>query len=182
MNRVKPWAELSHQHLLDCRIFSVESLASRSPEDESIHEFFRIRCVDWVHIVPVTSDDRVVLVRQFRHGSGELSLEAPAGLMEPGERPVEAAARECLEETGYVAGNLQPMGVLRPNPALFTNRMYSFYARDVRRVGEIQHTSTEYTEVELVPVSELPELLTSGRIDHALDTATLWRFLHEYKN
>jgi ADP-ribose diphosphatase len=166
--------------LLDCRIFVVESTRMESPADASVHEFFRLRAPDWAHLVPVTPDEQIVMIRQFRHGTQEISLEVPAGLIEPGETPETAARRECLEETGYRATDLRSLGVLRPNPAFMTNRLHSFYALGVEPASAIAQTATEITEVELVPIHRLPELLTSGAIDHALDTALLWRFLHEY--
>jgi ADP-ribose pyrophosphatase len=178
--KVRPWRILSSEHLLDCRIFSVERTRSQSPIDASIHEFYRLRCVDWAQIVPVTADDEIVMVRQYRHGSDELSLEIPAGLIDPGETPEEAAKRECLEETGYAANGLDSLGILRPNPALFVNRLHAFVAYGVQRSGSIANTATEQTEVELVPIDRLAELMLNGKIDHALDTAVLWRFLHVY--
>ena len=178
--RVEPWTELSSEQLLDCRIFKVERTLSRSPVDRSVHEFFRIRSANFAHVVPVTADDEVVMVRQYRHGTGELSLEVPAGLIDPGEDPAAAAARECLEETGYRALELRSLGVLRPNPAVFANYLYTFAAYDVRPEAEILRTETEHTEVELVPIARIAELLTEGVVDHALDTAVLWRFLHEH--
>ena len=181
MSRIKPWREVESRQIADCRIFTVEASNVESPVDGSRHEYFRIRSVDWVQVVPVTATGDIVMVRQYRHGSQAVSLEVPAGLIEAGEAPAQAAVRECREETGYRIERLQALGVLRPNPALFSNRLYSFCAFDAELVGAIQQTATEFTEVERVPVAQLPELLTSGRIDHALDTAVLWRFWHEYR-
>jgi 8-oxo-dGTP pyrophosphatase MutT (NUDIX family) len=177
--KAEPWTVLSSEQLLDCRIFSVERTLSQSPLDASVHEFFRLQSADFAQIVPVTERNEVVMVRQFRHGSGELSLEIPAGLVDEGETPAEAAARECLEETGYAVDGVQPFGVLRPNPALFVNYLHAFVAYGARQVAEIAQTATEHTEVELIPVDRITDLLLQGVIDHALDTAILWRFLHE---
>lgn len=176
---VRPWTVLASEELLDCRILSVERTRCQSPVDESVHEFFRLRSVDWAMVVPITAAGEIVLVRQYRHGSGALSLEIPSGLVDPGETPIQAAARECLEETGYRADGLQPFCVLRPNPALFTNRLHAFVARGVRKVSEIAQTATEHTEVELVPGQQVGDFLRDGRIDHALDSAVLWRLVHE---
>jgi 8-oxo-dGTP pyrophosphatase MutT (NUDIX family) len=182
MSGIKPWRELESRQIADCRIFSVESSCAESPVDGSQHEYFRIRSVDWVQVVPVTAAGEIVMVRQYRHGSQAVSLEVPAGLIEPGEPPLQAAIRECREETGYRIANLRPLGVLRPNPALFSNRLHTFCALDAQRVGAIEHTATEITEVELVPIARLRELLMSGRVDHALPAAVLWRFLCEYRD
>ena len=100
-------------------------------------------------------------------------------MIDPGEDPETAAVRECLEESGYRAGKVEPLGVLNPNPAIFPNRLHTFLARDCDRVGEIANTSTEHTEVELVHLDRLPEMLRSGEIDHALVVATLWRVLYQ---
>jgi ADP-ribose pyrophosphatase len=177
VSTVKPWRERSTQHLLDCRVFTVEASNAESPDDGSVHEFYRICSKPWVQIVPVTIEREIVLVRQYRHGSGEITREVPAGLVEPDEDPAEAAVRECLEETGYRAGNVESLGILRPNPALFDNRLHAYYALDVEKVAPIQNEGNEVTEVELIGIEDVRGLLKSGEIDHALVTAVLWRFL-----
>jgi ADP-ribose pyrophosphatase len=174
------WRELAREHVADCKVFSVERSIAMSPMDGSEHSFYRIHSPAWAQIVPVTSDGRVVLVRQYRHGTGRITLEIPAGLVDPGEDPLRAALRECLEETGYRARNAVSLGVVNPNPALFSNKLYAYLATDVEPAGAIQNIGTEQTEVVLVAASQLPELMLRGDIDHALVVATLWRYLHVY--
>jgi 8-oxo-dGTP pyrophosphatase MutT (NUDIX family) len=174
------WRELAHEPVADCKVFSVERSIAASPVDGTKHTFYRIHSSSWAQIVPITKDGRVVLVRQYRHGSGRVTLEIPAGLVDPGEDPLRAALRECLEETGYRASNAVSLGVVNPNPALFSNRLYAYLATDVEPVSAIQNFGTEQTEVVLMPVAKLPELILKGDIDHALVVATLWRYLYEY--
>jgi 8-oxo-dGTP pyrophosphatase MutT (NUDIX family) len=133
-----------------------------------------------VQIVAVTPADEIVMVKQYRHGSGSIVLEIPGGLVDRGEEPATAAARECLEETGYRAESVHSMGSMNPNPALFSNRLHSFYAHGVERVADVQNSGTEFTEVVLVPARELRGLLRDNRIDHTLVAATLWRYLCEF--
>lgn len=180
MSRVKPWRELARETLLDCRIFEVERVDAVSPVDQSERSFVRLHSVDWVQIVPVTAHGEIVMIKQYRHGPGKIVLEIPAGMIEPGESPAEAATRECLEETGYRVEVPRPIGVLNPNPAFLDNRLHSFHAENVERVDDAQITPTEQTEVVLVPKSDLLDLLLSDAIDHALVAATLWRYLHEH--
>lgn len=172
------WREVRRERVADCRIFSVERSLAVSPVDGVTREFHRIESPDWAQIVPVTADDEVVLVRQFRHGSRRVTLEIPGGLVDEGEEPAAAALRECLEETGYRATTATSLGVVNPNPALFGNRLHSFYATGVVLEGAVQNTGTEFTDVRLVPVARLPAMLQSGEIEHALVAATLWRFLY----
>jgi 8-oxo-dGTP pyrophosphatase MutT (NUDIX family) len=176
-SKLGEWRERAREQVADCRIFSVERSVAISPIDGAPHEFHRIQSPDWVQLLPITADGDAVLVRQYRHGSQRFTLEIPAGLIEPGEDPAQAALRECLEETGYRATDAVPLGVVNPNPALFANRLYSFFATGATLAGAVQNVGTEYTEAVLVPVRDLERLLIAGEIDHALVAATLWRYL-----
>lgn len=180
MKRIKPWREIRTEPVADCRIFRVERSVAVSPEDGAEHDYYRVLSNDWVHIVPVTAAEEIVMVRQFRHGSSTVVLEIPGGLVNPGEDPAAAAVRECLEETGYAVGPPRRMGDINPNPAIHAHRLHSFCARDARPVAEVLNSATEVTEVELLPLAELETALREGRIDHSLVAATLWQFLHEY--
>jgi 8-oxo-dGTP pyrophosphatase MutT (NUDIX family) len=182
MSRPRPtalrtWRELTRQPVADCRVFTVERSIAASPLDEAPHTFHRIQSADWAQLLPITTDGKAVLVRQYRHGAQRVTLEIPAGMVDPGEDAATAALRECLEETGYRARAAVSLGVVNPNPALFANRLHSFFATDVELERAVQNTATELTEAVLVPVGDLEGLLRSGEIDHALVAATLWRYL-----
>ncbi len=178
---VGTWSVVRDEQLQDCRVFTVHKSVRRSPVDQSEHDFFLIGSASWVNVVPLTSDQQIICVRQFRHGSNSISLEIPGGLVDPGEDPATAAARECLEETGYQVDAVQSLGTLNPNPALFPNTLHTYMATGAVPTAPIANTDREHTEVELVPIDRLEELLTSGEIDHALVVATLWRFLHVFR-
>lgn len=179
MSGLKPWREIRRERVADCRVFDLEVSLAQSPVDQSEHSHYRIVCGDWVQIIPVTEAEEVVMVRQYRHGSSDFVLEVPGGIVDPGEDPAEAAVRECLEETGYRVDVPHAIGALNPNPAIHVHRLHSFYAMGATKVADIQNSTTEFTEVELVPIATLADRLRAGDIDHALVAATLWRFLHD---
>jgi ADP-ribose pyrophosphatase len=180
MTSVAEWRELAREPVADCRIFVVERSLAASPVDGSRHAFYRIRSQDWAQVVPITKAGEIVLVRQYRHGAGRVTLEIPGGLVDRGEDPAEAALRECLEETGYRARTAVSLGVVNPNPALFDNRLHAYLATDVELERTVENTATEHTEVVTRPVRDLPAMLLRGEIDHALVAVTLWRYLHEH--
>ena len=181
MAEIGVWKRKSSRRLADCRVFTLSESVSLCPRTRDEHQFYFIDSADWVNIVPVTSDQEVVFVRQFRHGSEKITLEIPGGMVDPGEDPQVAAVRECLEESGYKVGSIEPLGVLNPNPAIFPNRLHTYVAKDCSPVAEIANTSTEHTELVLVPMTDLPDMLQRGEIDHALVAATLWRLLYQEK-
>ena len=164
----KPWELISVDHLQDCAVFGVSRLHSRSPRDGREHPFFRIDATDWINVVALTTSGELVLVRQYRHGAAELTLEIPGGMVDPGETPPDAAARELLEETGYRATEITQIGCSNPNSALFDNHLYSFLALGCERVDEIRNEGTEETVVELLPPEEVTRQVRAGEIDHAL--------------
>jgi 8-oxo-dGTP pyrophosphatase MutT (NUDIX family) len=145
------------------RIFSIEHA------DVEGTPFYRLVCPDWVNVIPLTPDHRVAFVRQFRHGVGADTLEVPGGQMDPGDAtPLQAARRELLEESGFAGETWELLGWVHPNPAILVNRCHSFLVRDARPVSPIRNDHDERTEVELVPLEEVPRLILDGTITHAL--------------
>ncbi len=163
------WETVAYQKLQDCRVFDVYRKTSRSPSTGRDHDFFRIEASEWVNVVALTPDEEFVMVRQYRHGSDEVTLEIPGGIVDPGETPSVAAARELLEETGYRGSEPLRLGQVNPNPGLFDNGCHTFLVRDARRIDEVRNDGdTEHTTVELLPRDEMRARLRSGEIDHAL--------------
>ncbi len=174
------WTRDSSEQLADCRVFRVRRDVSVNPRDASAHDFYVIEATDWINIIPLTTDGDVVLIEQYRHGTQEVSLEIPGGMIDAGESPEVAAARELLEETGYAASEVVKLGQTRPNPAIQDNWIHTFLARDVVYRHEPEFDGTEHTVVRLVPLAEIPTLIANGAVTHALVVVAFhWLALQE---
>jgi 8-oxo-dGTP pyrophosphatase MutT (NUDIX family) len=163
------WERLASEIAYACRIFSIRRDRARFSRDEAEHDFHVLESVDWVNIIPVTPSGEVVLVRQFRHGIRECTLEIPGGMVDPEDpSPLAAARREMIEESGYDSERVEVLGSIHPNPAIQNNHCHSFVAYDVERRYVPAFDSTEETEVVLVPLARIPDLIRAGDITHAL--------------
>lgn len=174
------WQCARSEIVADCRVFCVRRDWSASPQTGQEHDFYVLTAGDWINVIPLTADNEVVMIEQYRHGSGDVTLEIPGGMVDEGESPREAAARETLEETGYAAREVSTLGRVRPNPAIHDNWLHTFLARDVQLVKAPKHEATEHTAVRLVPLADIPQLIADGLITHALVVAafhwlTLWQ-------
>ncbi|MDQ1612497.1 MAG: ADP-ribose pyrophosphatase [Pyrinomonadaceae bacterium] len=175
------WRRRSSEIIADCRVFQVRRDVSISPHRGSEHNFFVLESSDWINIIPLTTDNEVVMIEQYRHGSEEVTLEIPGGMVDAGELPRDAATREMLEETGYAAtGDVISLGKVRPNPAIHNNWIHTFIARDVSLRQKPVIESTEHTVVRLVPLADVPQFIADGTINHALVVVGFhWLALHQ---
>jgi 8-oxo-dGTP pyrophosphatase MutT (NUDIX family) len=164
------WTEESSKTVFYSPVFSIRENLCRSPDHET-KKFTVMDAPDWVIIIPVISSiegRQFVMVRQWRHGSREISLEFPGGVFEPGEDAVQAAARELYEETAYKAGKIQKIGEFNPNPAIMSNRVHFFLAEELYNTGKQELDDDEYVAVELVSTREVFQHLGSPPYIHAL--------------
>jgi ADP-ribose pyrophosphatase len=173
----QPWTFLHSKILYACRIFTLKKEGYRSPRTGKEHDFYLLDSSDWVNIIPLTADGRVILVKQFRMGTKDFSLEIPGGMLDEGDHPAGAAARELLEETGYAGEEPVLLGIVHPNPAIQTNRCYTFLIKNVVLKTSPRQDSTEDIEVQSAPLDEIPRLIQEGKITHALVIAAFyWYF------
>ena len=174
-----PWDMQENNLHADCRIFEVRKQRLKRRSDGLEGEFFVLDTNDWVNVLALTPDDKIILVRQFRYGSKEQSLEPPGGVVERGEDPVVAGLRELQEETGYVGEEPKLLGVVRPNAAILSNRCHVILVRNAQKTAELNFDQHEELVTELYPVRELKEMVRRGEITHSIGLNSIMMLLLE---
>lgn len=172
---MRRWTRLGADRLQDCRVFDLDRVRFAPPDGGSPREFFVVDAPDWINVIPLTPDDRIVFIRQFRFGIDDVTLEIPGGMCDGTEPPAVAARRELREETGYDTDDLVDLGWVHPNPAVQTNRCHTFLARNARLTGPPAPDEDEAFEVVTYPLADVPGLIRSGAITHALVVAAFYR-------
>lgn len=154
-------------------LFRLRRERFRSRHSGKVHAFYVVRLADAVNVVAVTPERQLVMVRQFRAGSGHDSLETPGGLLEPDEDALAAGARELLEETGYAGDPPRLLGTVWSNPSIMSSRSTTIVIANARRVAPPNLDHNEELTVELVPAADVLAMIHDGRIDHSLVVAGL---------
>ena len=165
---IEIWPEVARRVAYAGRIFTIRQDRRRSPGTGREHGFDVLEASDWVNVVALTGAGRVLLIRQYRAGTDEITTEIPGGTVDGGETPRQAAERELEEETGYRSSDWTLIGRVEPNPAFQTNTTWTFLARNAAPASAQHFDETEVIEVEERPLDEIPGLIAGGTIKHAL--------------
>ena len=162
------WQKTGAVQHADCRIFTVEKERWEHPGGVKKGEFYVLHCPGWVNVLARTEAGKLVMVRQFRFGTRDFSLEIPGGVMEEGENPLLTGARELLEETGYAGDEPRLLGQVHPNPAIQNNQCHIVFIDRVKKVAEVAWDGNEEMDVCEMSVDEVITAALTGKITHAL--------------
>jgi 8-oxo-dGTP pyrophosphatase MutT (NUDIX family) len=174
---VRPWVKLKSEHAPHMLLFRPRWDTLANPRSGERFERLVLETPDWVNVVALTPERRVVLVSQYRFGTGALSLEIPGGVLDPGEAHEAAARRELAEETGYTAPRWTYLGAVEPNPAFHTNLCHHWLAEDAVRTLAQELDSGEDISVSTLALDEVRELVRSGSLRHSLVITALARVI-----
>ena len=149
----------------------------RNPRNDKIFERLVLESVDWVNVVALDEHGRSLMIRQYRFGVGYTTLETPGGMVDPGEDSRTAAARELLEETGYVSDQWIYLGAVEPNPAFHNHLCHHWLAQDVRQAQAQDLGEGELIRLEFMTPSAVRDSVQRGELKHALALSALARVM-----
>lgn len=179
------WNILDRHLLQDCKIFKLYHERCEHPQKDLAGDFYTLKAPDSVVVIPLTSENRFVLVNQYRFGIKQLSLEFPGGFVNPDESTethawiIQAGLRELREETGYTTSLAQVIGVVHGNPAIQSNRVYFVLAENCERTVPTNWDEHEELEIKHLTLDELCEKISSGIPHHSIVSAALFFYLKQ---
>ena len=172
-SKLNPWQTLASKYLIQDRWLTLR--ADRCQNQSVILDpFYVFEYKPWVTIVPITSKQDVVLIKQYRHGAGCIETELPAGSIEDSDTSIVAAAqRELREETGYSAEKFEFVGKMSPNTSSHNNESHVYVAINAHLTDQQNLDSTEEIEVFTVPLEQIPKMISDGEFSQAMHIAAL---------
>lgn len=175
-----PWRVVRSTYPLRDRWIKVRADDCVTAEGVEIAPYYVLEYPDWVEVVAIDANDEIVLVEQYRHGLGVVALELPGGAVDASDAgPIEAAARELREETGFSAKEWEYVGALAANPATHTNRCHIVLARDVERVSQPADDPTERIRLVRMPIRQAIAMALDGKMIQVIHVAALTLALHK---
>lgn len=172
---LKIWQKISSERGPELLLFQTRYDMMKNPRTGRVMKRVVLEAPDWVNVVAITPDKMILFVRQYRFGTGKITTEIPAGLVDPGEDSKTAAMRELKEETGFTTKNWRYLGYVEPNPAFLNNRCHHWLAEDVIMTAQVELDEGEDIEVVLYSIPEIVSAVQSGEVDHVLALSALSR-------
>jgi 8-oxo-dGTP pyrophosphatase MutT (NUDIX family) len=174
---LKLWQKIGSRQVGNFGIFTIRSDRKISPRTRQEHEVFVIESVNWVNVIALTPDQQLIMVEQYRHGSDRIELEIPGGMMDAKDgSPEMTGRRELREETGFEGEPARVIGQISPNPAIMSNTCFTVMIENCRCRHPVEFDRGEDLVTRLVPVTEVPRLVATGKIRHSLVAVALYHF------
>lgn len=172
---LRPWKKLKSEPMPHMLLFRPrwDTLVNPRTDEEMRRLVLELR--DWVNVVALTPERELVVVRQYRFGTGEFTIEIPGGVIDPGEGHEEAAKRELREETGRTAPRWRYLGSCQPNPAFQNNRCHHWLAEDAEVTSPLALDDGEDIAPDTLPLDDALAMVRDGTIGHSLVIAALAR-------
>jgi ADP-ribose pyrophosphatase len=168
------WQKLSSRYLVKEKWATLRVDTCKLQNGTVKDDYYVLEYPDWANAVALTKDNKVIMVRQYRHGGDIISLEVPGGVVDPGENPIDGVKRELQEETGYSFENCELIATLYPNPATSTNRTFTYLLTGGVKTQEQHLDEHEILNVEEYTIEEAKQLLVDNKIDQALHASALF--------
>jgi 8-oxo-dGTP pyrophosphatase MutT (NUDIX family) len=175
------WKLLESKHVYRDRWLQVRADKCELPDGRIMEPYYVIEVPDWTNMVIITKDDRIVLVKQYRHAYGSYTLELPGGILEKDELPMDSAKREMQEETGFVSNEVEFLMKISPNPALNNNTAYFFLARNAEKLTNTNFDPFEDIVIETYSKEELKQLLLEGKLQHGVQQGAIYQAMLKLK-
>lgn len=168
------WKTLTSTYLFKKDWLTVRADKCEKPDGKIIDPYYVYEFPDWVTAVAATSDDQIILVRQYRQALGETLIEIPGGCVDPSDENLQAAAaRELLEETGYAFESYTYLGKTSANPSTNNNLMHMFLATGGQKIKEQMLDEGEDIEVLLVSREEVKQLIRENKFMQSMHVTAL---------
>ena len=180
-SKKKGWQTLRQEAGPGLRLFRVRYDDMRNPRNGQISRMVILEAADSVNVVPVTKDEDILFVRQYRFGIGDYTLELPGGIVDPGEEHRWAAERELREESGYTGGEWAYLGKIASNPVFMNNYIHHWEARGVELTAAQQLDEGEEVEVVPLSVEEARKRLLAGEFQHPHTVNALMLFFYKHQ-
>jgi len=171
---MQKWEQKSSDLVFEAGFMKLQKNKCVNPRNGHEGDYYVFHFPDWVTIVPFTKEGKVVMIRQYRHGSEEYELELPGGAIEKGEDVLVAGIRELQEETGGVCTDFHLAGKVRPNPSMQDNWCYTVIAKDVELSAERNLDPGEDIEVLEMTPAELKAAIMSGELSNTMMISSLY--------
>lgn len=173
------WSLINSSYVFQNKWLTIRKDHVRLPSGYEMPDYYIIEQPSFVNIIAIDKSGKFILEKQYRHGLQKVLYELPAGQIDDGEKPLQAAQRELLEETGYCGGVWTEFYVSAPNTSNITNLCYTFLAIGVEQTNERKLENSEDINLYIVSKEELIQLLKQKKIIEGVQQAPLWKYLFE---